>query len=123
MVYRRVSNLFDYTLHVLVSWDPKLDRSIPGYPFICLLCIAFISVPCSLHFHLAHCIYHCIISRFYFVSLSFHRSCISVFLCVLSDTGVDLTLIDLTDNCTRHMVYRRVSNLFDYSLHVLVSYS
>ena len=28
----------------------------------------------------------------------------------------------LTNDSMRHMVYRRVSNLFDYSLHVLVSY-
>jgi len=63
MVYRRVSNLFDYTLHVLVSWDPKLDRSIPEYHFICLLCIAFISVPCSLH-SLSCLHFHCILSCF-----------------------------------------------------------
>ena len=47
MVYRRVSKLFDYTLHVPVSWDLKLDISILGYTSSSLLmCILVYILPC-----------------------------------------------------------------------------
>ena len=47
MVYRRVSKLFDYTLHVPVSWDLKLDISILGYTSSLLfMCILLYILPC-----------------------------------------------------------------------------
>ena len=41
MVYMRVSNMFDYSLHVLVPLDLNLDISISGYTFCFKFCCAF----------------------------------------------------------------------------------
>ena len=44
------------------------------------------------------------------------------FVCGFLSVWDSCILMYPTDAYTRHTVYRRVSNLFDYSLHVLVEY-
>jgi len=56
MVYRRVSNLFDYTLHVLVPWDLKLDISIEVYASSLFVVVHFFCaiILCLCHVHAYH---------------------------------------------------------------------
>ena len=67
IVYRRVSKLFDYTLHILVSWDLKLDISILVYTVVLLLLSIFIYHVIFMLVHVFTLFISCSLQSSYFV--------------------------------------------------------